>query len=231
MVVIMSNIQKIHDALFSITSKTKILENKLEVSVGNSKLGDTTLIINMGTATDCPSAALGMCNAINSGAKCYALKAEQLYANNVPAYRHRQFSYWRNTTGLTIANDIIQKIAGRSGKPIKFVRINEARDAWDIEDFKKLNIIAKKLKNFNIVTYGYTARKDLIPEVRKFKELHFLVKGSGFTEAEAEGINGITAIIKTKEELPEGYFLCGGSCKKCSMCMQPNNKNIAFLKH
>jgi hypothetical protein len=228
----MNKQDRLNNALKTLTDKVeKLAKSKLSVSIGNTKLNFDTMIINMGTAQECPSKALGICNAINSGVKCYALKAEQLYSNNVPTYRQNQFKYWRFTTATTIANDIINKISLRQGKPIKYIRFNEAGDAWDIEDFKKLNIIAKKLKNFNITTYGYTARKDLMPELRKFKELHFLVKGSGFTENEAQGINGITAIINKKEELPEGYFLCPGSCKTCDVCMKPTKQNIAFIKH
>ena len=204
---------------------------KLNISFGNHKLGDNILIINMGTATDCPSAKLGLCNAINNGIKCYALKAEIQYPNTVPNYRYKQFEYWRNNTATKITNDIIEKIKSRNGSPVKYLRFNEAGDAWDINDFKKLNIIAKKLKNFNIITYGYTARSDLILEVQKFKEIHFLVKGSGFTKEQAEGINGMTTIISKDQEVPEGFILCPGSCKSCSFCMQNKKFNIAFRKH
>lgn len=213
---------KVNDALKSIQTKVKNDHNELEVSFGNSKLGSHTLIINMGTAMDCPSAKLGMCNAINSGAKCYALKAEQLYANNVPDYRHRQFSYWRKNTGTKIANDIIAKIGNRSSDPIKYVRFNEAGDFWDQEDITKLNVVAKKLKNFGIIVYGYSARKDL-----DFSKALFLVKGSGHDK----GNNGRTEIISKDDPIPEDFKLCPGSCKSCNLCMVNKKFNIAFRKH
>jgi hypothetical protein len=196
--------------------------NDLEIKYGNAKLGINTIIINMGTATDCPSAKLGMCNAINLGIKCYALKAEEQYPNSVPAYRYRQFEYWRNNTGNKIANDIIQKIANKTGDPIKYIRFNESGDFWDQEDIKKLSIIAKKLKNFGIVTYGYTARHDL-----NYDKVEFLVKGSGHTK----GNNGMTTIITKDQEVPEGFKLCPGSCKSCNLCMVNKKFNIAFRRH
>jgi len=220
----MNKQQKLNKALQNITNKVLKLksEDKLVVSNGNSKIGDTTLIINMGTATECPSAALGMCNAVKQGAKCYALKAEQLYKHRAPYSRQRQFSYWRNTTATNITKDLIKKISSRNGRPIKYIRFNEAGDFWDQRDVKKLSTIAKKLKNFNIVVYGYTARRDL-----DFSDVHFLVKGSGHKK----GNNGETTIINKNDDIPEGYRECPGSCKTCNLCMVDKKFNIAFRKH
>jgi len=217
--------QKVNKALKDITEKVAEVKStdKLNVSIGNAKLGSNTLIINMGTATDCPSAALGMCNAVASGAKCYALKAEIQYKTGTTDYRHRQFNYWRKNTATIIANDLIAKIGNRTGKaPIKYIRFNEAGDFWDQNDIKKLSIVAKKLKNFGIVVYGYTARKDL-----DFKDVHFLVKGSGHKK----GNNGITTIIDADAKIPKGYRECPGSCKTCNLCMVNKKFNIAFRKH
>ena len=214
--------QKINELLQTISLKVKESTAKLDVSIGNTKLDNNTLIINMGTAIDCPSAKLGMCNAIKNGATCYAQKAELLYTNNVPDYRRRQFSYWRNNTATKIGNDIIKKIGNKTGGPIKYIRFNEAGDFWDQADVKKLSQIAKKLKNFGIVTYGYTARRDL-----DYSNVHFLVKGSGHKK----GNNGMTTIIAKDEDVPEGFKLCPGSSKSCNLCMVPKGFNIAFRRH
>ena len=217
----MNTQKKITNILKELTNKIENTNNILKISNGNLKLGNNTLIINMGTAKECPSAALGMCNAVKSGAKCYALKAEQLY-KQVEPYRQRQFSYWRNNTATKIANDIIMKIASRRSTPIKYVRFNESGDFWDQLDVKKLDTIAKKLKNFGIVVYGYTSRKDL-----DFKNVSFLVKGSGHNK----GNNGMTTILDKNDPIPEGYKLCPGSCKTCNLCMVDKKFNIAFRKH
>ena len=216
--------KKVQTTLKTITKKFRKMNTgtELGVAMGNAKLGNNTLIINMGTATDCPSAALGMCNAIKQGATCYALKPEIQYKEHTTNYRHKQFSYWRNNTATAIANDLIKKIASRNGSPIKYVRFNEAGDFWDQNDIKKLSTVAKKLKNFNIVTYGYTARRDL-----DFKDVNFLVKGSGHSK----GNNGMTTIIETDASIPEGFRECPGSCKTCNLCMVDKKFNIAFRKH
>jgi len=216
--------QIVQSTIKNITKKFNKLQTgtELGVALGNAKLGSSTLIINMGTATDCPSAALGMCNAIAQGAKCYALKPEIQYKDHTTNYRHKQFSYWRNNTATTIVKDLVAKIGSRNGSPIKYVRFNEAGDFWDQSDIKKLSIVAKKLKNFNIVTYGYTARRDL-----DFKDVNFLVKGSGHNK----GNNGMTTIINKNDAIPEGFRECPGSCKSCSICMSNKKINIAFRKH
>ena len=218
----MDNKKKIRSLIKIIRTKShNIKHNTLEISNGNYKLSKSTLIINMGTALDCPSAKLGMCNALKCGATCYALKAERLYPN-VPEFRYRQFSYWRNNNATKIYKDIVAKISIRNGKPIKYLRFNEAGDFWDQNDVKKLSIIAHKLKNFNIITYGYTARSDL-----DFSNIEFLVKGSGHTN----GNNGSTTIINKDDVIPEGYIECPGSCKTCDECMTNIKSNIAFRKH
>jgi len=217
----MNKLQKINKLLKKMALVTND-SNILEISIGNTKLGKNTLILNMGSATNCPSKELGMCNAVKNGAKCYALKAEQLY-KQVEPYRQRQFNYWRNNSATTISNDIIKKIADKkSSIPIKYIRFNEAGDFWDQHDIKKLDVIAKKLRNFGIVVYGYTSRKDL-----NFKNVSFLVKGSGHNK----GNNGMTTILDKNEEIPEGYKLCPGSCKSCNLCMVDKKYNIAFRKH
>ena len=220
----MNKQQRLNNTLKAISIKAKnVKENDmLNVTYGNSKLGDDTLIINMGTATDCPSAKLGMCNAVKKGAFCYALKAEIQYKTSTTDYRHRQFSYWRNNTATNITNDLIKKISSRNGKSVRYIRFNEAGDFWDQRDIKKLSIIAKKLKNFNIIVYGYTARRDL-----DFSDVHFLVKGSGHKK----GNNGETTIINKNDDVPEGFRECPGSCKTCNLCMVDKKFNIAFRKH
>ena len=202
------------------------LNTDIEISNGNMKLSKNTIIINMGSATNCPSNILGMCNAVKSGVKCYALKAEKLYPNSLK-YRERQFTYWRSNSADSILKDIIRKISNRnSNTSIKYIRFNESGDFWDQHDIKKLSTIAKRLKNFGIITYGYTARYDL-----DFKHIHFLVKGSGFTKKQAKDINGRTIIINKTDPIPDTFLKCPGSCKTCDACFKPDKQNIAFIKH
>ena len=197
---------------------------ELKAKFGNHKLGEDILIFNMGTAKACPSLKLGMCNAVKTGVKCYALKPEIQYKDRVVHYRTQQKEYWDSTSATKIANDIVKKIWTRRGKATKYFRFNEASDFHSQKDVDKLSKIAYKLKNFNIITFGFTSRKDL-----DFTDVNFLVKGSGFTIK--TGGNGTTTIVKKGENIPTGFFQCKESCKICDYCMTNDSKNIAFKQH
>jgi hypothetical protein len=96
-----------------------------------------------------------------------------------------------------------------------------------------LNLLAEYLKlEHNIVTYGYTARRDL-----NFRNAHFLVKGSSHDS----GNNGKTIVLKKDtisdhlstltEDEKKSWVVCPMSCKKCDICKEPTGKNIIFPMH
>lgn len=216
---------------------------KLELSLGNDKIGDDTIIFNMGSATYCPSRARGFCKL---GDACYAYRAENMYPATGP-YRDRQEFYWKRNTAFDIGNDIINALKSRRGKvdgklvpmidKIKYFRFNESGDFWSQASVKKLDIIASMLAYYNIKTYGYTARKDL-----DFSNVCFNVKGSSHNK----GNNGITIARPQKviddcpipgayrEEIlgANRYFtICPGLCADCDFCKENNGMNIVFPLH
>ena len=188
---------------------------------GNNKLPKTTMIFNMGTATNCPSKHLGLCECINKGIKCYAEKPEIQYKDHVINYREKQKTYWQYYSKTNITLDIIHLINRRKNET-KLFRFNESGDFYTQNDVDKLSYIAGELKDIGITTYGYTARKDL-----NFKNVNFLVKGSFHNN----GNNGSCIIINKNDKVPKGFILCPGSCKTCNRCAQNNKLNIAFIKH
>lgn len=193
----------------------------LELKYGNHKLGESIAIFNMGTAKECPSKQLGLCSVINSGIKCYAMKAEEQYPNTVPAARKRQELYWKKATSDEIIEYLFKKIDNRR-KKTKYLRVNESGDFWNQDDIAKLSTIASMLQIKNIVTYTYSARSDL-----DFSNVSFLIKGSNHDK----GNNGKAVVIAKNEPVPKGYVECPGSCGKCIMCMSNKKINIAFRKH
>ena len=78
-----------------------IKHNGLELSIGNSKLDNTFMILNMGDAMSCPSAKLNFCDQTNI---CYARQAEKQY-KAVLAYRQRQKKYWLSHSSNRIIDD------------------------------------------------------------------------------------------------------------------------------
>jgi len=193
----------------------------LRIKFGNHKLGDDTGIFNMGSASTCPSKLLGLCEVVNKGIKCYAEKPEQQYPNTVPAYRNAQEAYWKNTDAARILSEIYERIQARR-KQTRFIRYNESGDFFSQDDVRKLSYIAEGLRTLGIITYGYTARKDL-----DFRNAKFLVKGS----ENAAGNNGTCTVIGKGDEAPDGYIICPGSCKHCNLCKIDRGHNIAFRRH
>lgn len=187
--------------------------NGLEVTIGNRKLGQDTMIINMGSATDCPSRALGYCRVRD----CYALKAERLHPQVLP-YRRRQEAYWRNTKATQILHDI--RVILRRFPKIRFIRFNESGDFWSQDDITKLDFLAVMLDKVEI--YGYSARKDL-----NFQGAQFRCKSSGHDN----GNNGQTIVIPKTATAPAGYKLCPTDCRVCNLCKSGRGYNIAFHKH
>lgn len=230
----------------------KYTYNTLEVMRGNNKIGLDTLILNMGSATSCPSKALGLCKL---GNKCYALKAERLYKDCLP-YRTRQAHYWLNNDGDKIIEDFEGLLTSRRTKVdgvlvvlravIKYIRLNESGDFYTQECITKAEQIAKYFwQNYKIQVYTYTARADLDYENVRY----LLVKGSGHDKcpngmtiarpkAELQntynvlqtGIAGINPAIRENDKT---YLVCPGDCRDCYHCKTrlPGGPNIVFAIH
>ncbi len=150
---------------------------------GNAKVGENTLIINMGPATTCPSAERGLCPIAG---KCYAARDERLYEARgaIMPYRQKQQAYWLGNDAEQIAFDIQEIFEGyerilakrfekaykeakaahrkrpKREAPKKIVRWNESGDFHSMECIEKLMKIAELTPD--ILHYTYTHRTDLI---------------------------------------------------------------------
>lgn len=174
---------------------------EFEYSIGNSKIGKDTIIVNMGSATDCVSYKLGLCKI---GQRiCYAMKAERQYPSVLP-YRRRQMEYWRFTAPADIAFDIYSIVKRHKG--IKYVRFSEAGDFSTQRDVEKLFLVAKVLAGLRVVVYGYTARRDLDFTARPS---NCVMQGSGFM---------IDNEFRVVSSYSKGAIRCKQDCRKCMLC-------------
>lgn len=189
---------------------------------GNIKIPSSTAIFNMGAAENCPSKALGLCAACKAGVKCYAMKAEWLYPEPLP-YRLRQEEFWKQVTAEEFALQFIAINSCKIHKPLNALRLNESGDFWSQACVDKAEAIARILKQYGIVTYGYTSRSDL--SYKRLKALR--LSGSGF---KTKGIVNVFKIIETKADKPKGYGLCPMDCNICTRCMKAGMKT-AVLSH
>lgn len=184
------------------------------VSNGNRKIGDDTLILNMTSATDCPSKALGLCKIPGI---CYAMKAERQYPQVLP-YRRAQTLQWDKMTAGEIGAGLMA-IVRAARHEIKYVRFSEAGDFRTQADVDKMSELAEYLNTFNIRVYGYTARQDL-----DFSRIssNMIVNGSGFKVS-----NNFQAVPKTQPL----QLMCPGNCRSCSLCKTSNNLTIGVAFH
>jgi hypothetical protein len=207
--------------------------NGLSLSTGNVKVKSNqgiTLILNMGSASDCPSMKLGLCVVCNMDAaglpvRCYAKSSEQ-FMPCTKSYREQQGAYWHAHTATEIIADLDAILSiGKRGSKVKAFRFNEAGDFTSPVCIEKANAIATYLREkWNIKKiWTYTARQDLAPHL---VNLSFTVKGSGWNAP-----NGQTIVVCGKETvLPKGYRECPGDCSICSLCAV-KGVNIAFRSH
>ncbi len=188
-------------------------------SFGNTKLPKTTAIFNITPARDCPSQKLGLCQ-LKDAKKCYALKAERMYKQVIP-FRERQKLFWENCTIDEFVNEL-----NKCKKKVTHLRLNESGDFRNQDDVEKANKIAEKLRVIGIVTYCYTARKDL--DFSKATTL--VVNGSGFM------VDNNFSVGYTEDELLEyvgtsKMFVCVQNCSICRICTKKGNKFIKIRLH
>lgn len=184
---------------------------QIKYSIGNMKVGDDTLIMNITSATDCPSKKKGFCDI--KGARCYALKAEELY-KNVLQYRRCQEQLWDLLTADQIAMQI-NEINRQLG--IRYVRFQESGDFRNQEDLNKMARIASLIVP---LPYVYTARRDLDFSGRG----RLVVNGSGFMVD-----NSFNVMEKTDSE--DGRIMCAMNCRVCDLCKFSKGIEIYNKKH
>lgn len=197
----------------------------MKVSIGcNRKVGADTAILNMCSATDCPSCKLGLCQ-VGGHKKCYAMKAERIYKNVLP-YRRAQEEQWKTLTVKEIIEGL-EKLKEKKHvddktkfkEDLKYIRFSEAGDFKTQEDVDKMSAIAEGLKG-KFVVYGYTARKDL--DFSKVSD-NMVVNGSNFM---------VHNNFKAVAEIPCNYpHQCAGDCRICNMCKIRHGVTILIKMH
>jgi len=191
---------------------------KKHVSKGNKKV--PYYILNMGSATDCPSRKSGACKVVDI---CYAMKAERLYKQVLP-YRRRQAELWQSVTANEYVDALI-KMQSRSRTNKKVLRFSEAGDFATQADVDKMATIAQMLKAQGWTIYGYTTRTDL--DLSALLEVCQVNLSNDSTAWIKAGANRFMAV-----DAPSGNnFVCVGDCTKCKLCLNKRGKIIEVVKH
>lgn len=222
--------------------------SSLKYSIGNSKIGDDTLILNMGTAMNCPSAKLGLCSLAHrkhgGDGSCYALKAEYLYPSSIPyrSIQKIQFDLWE---AEKIAHEMFKVIyKKRNGKRIKYVRFNESGDFHSVEQVRKAGKIARLVQEFCHMAeipvvrfYTYTHRSDIFlgnDELISSLPSNFVINGSNFKVHNEFRVLDISRSERDKkvDGIKINRYTCLDDCSKCSLCkVRSTGITIIQAKH
>jgi len=197
------------------------MKTVIEFTKGNKKLPKTTYILNVGSAHDCPSDKLGLCEVSD---KCYAKKAEIQYPDVLP-FRKRQRNVFNRCNAETIASGLLDSSKrSRKNKMLHF-RFSEAGDFRSQKDCDKMADICRILSANGVKCYGYTARTDLdLTGLLLFASVNV---SNDLNSWKAKGANRFKAVEKyTKKNLR-----CAGSCKICDICSRFKGKTVEVEIH
>jgi hypothetical protein len=203
---------------------------KPKVTFGNKKLPETTMIMNITSATDCPARKLGMCQLDHCGigsSKCYALKAEKFRPDTL-AHRRKQQAWWDQPAGDMIAS--FKLLRSKMRRKITAVRVGESGDFRNLSDVLKLVVLAAG--NKDLTWYLYTAREDLFTDaVQRTLPRNVVVNGSGWMAD-----NGFYAVPRdaarpVAKEGVKKIAWCAGDCRKCTLCLKKGGVAIYAREH
>lgn len=206
------------------------IENEImPCKVGNLKIGDDTIIINVNHALNCFSSKNGYCENCNC---CYAKKSSTNYKNSCLYGLASEISF--NRLSIEQIIEAIEKTI-KEAKNIKFIRFNEAGDFKSLEQFFKANKIAKYFfDTYNIITYTYTHNKELLSNKEDIKNSYIVMNwsikaGDGFKSAIT--CNNPSDLPKYLAETDK-YIICEGKCHHCSYCKDKDDlRTVVFINH
>lgn len=190
---------------------------------GNSKLPQSTLIVNLTSAKHCPSKARGLCKVADV---CYAIDCEELYKYYLP--KNLFVEKWLYQTPSNIIIELMTAYLRYAPEQITCIRLNEAGDFIHQNQIVQWNRIAQYFyQTFGIVTYTYTARIDLDYTVAPY----IIVNGS---------LPGIAGAIRQYYCVPPAFFdnytpgpnefKCPADCTRCNVCSTRNFKGIVYCR-
>jgi hypothetical protein len=178
------------------------------VAKGNKKLPKSTRIFNSGSATECPSRKLGLCQCPD---KCYAMKAERQYPNVKP-YRERQREITLDIVPEVFAFALLDHSDNCKHKMQAF-RFNEAGDFESQEQISWFVRVCSILYVHGVKCYGYTARTDLdLSQLLKVSVVNVSNDCGHWIE---RGANRFIAVDRYTGTRPA----CAGDCRKCKLCL------------
>lgn len=201
-----------------------------KVSFGNKKLPKTTLIFNLPAVNTCPGKT-EFCKK-----NCYALKAERIYPQVLPARKHNlKLTLTENFIPSmieTIQKDHFFKSGKNKGKAkIETVRIHESGDFYSQAYLNAWYVIALEFPSIKFYAYTKSFHLNFAG-----KPSNFVLIGS-FDETSTNDarilhnekrayFNNTFSIVGKKEQAS-----CIQDCTTCNLCWMGNDKNLTVNLH
>lgn len=208
-----------------INERHEIDSSSAMVVFGNKKIPLDHAIVNIVSATDCPSAKLGMCGLAN---KCYARAEESRWKKTRQCNdnRHEVYNHLSDTEWIGLIRDYIDEYERLKGMPVVAIRIHEAGDFIDQHSVERVNMLAEIMAERNITVYAWTSRTDLDFSNRKF-----------ILNASTQKVNSYDRLFLGKPELwvlgrtlNDFEYICPGFCDGCDVCSEKNHIKVVYCK-
>lgn len=218
--------------------KDKQHNNIMTHIIGNDKIGEDTLCINISSGLNCPMNILNKCSNSNI---CYACNQnKQYFKNTVPKNIINQTIInkiiLRQITLHEVLNnlvhDIICEYTNKQINNLKFLRFNVEGDILNNDILKVCDTISHTLKTvFNLKEcYTYTHNYDLNFKIAE----NIVINCSDFKKQGYKSVHTIDRLNKKliKKIINKSVILCSGDCNNCSYCKNKKDlRPIYFLKH
>lgn len=211
------------------TQEKCLVEKVMPVIIGNDKVGDDTLCINMSSSFNCYSAHMGYCEHCDgkTNHSCYARALEDPFKNTLS--QNLVCGYLFDTLSI---DELIQQVSKTIIKnDIKFIRYGSFGDFKSIEQFNKANILSEFVfKEFGVISYTYTHNKELDVNIL---ENSYITVNYSYKTGKKDVKHCITAFKWEKKYLNDSkYVICNGDCYKCPYCKDKDDKRIiVFMAH
>ena len=228
-------LRSILEACLHISDNSKaleyILEDEMPSKIGNLKIGNDTLIINVNHALNCYSDKMGYCEHCKD---CYAKKAPCTYKNSFLYGFASEIQFNKLSIDEIISSLKNQFKKELANNEIKFIRFNEAGDFKSFDIFKKANTIAEYFfKEYGIISYSYTHNKELKDHQKAIKNSYIIINWSFSMDKEykqAITCNNLKDLVKYYND--KNYVICTGKCYHCSYCKDKNDlRTVVFVNH
>lgn len=216
----------------SATSKALNYVNNgvMPVKIGNSKIGEDTIIINCNHALNCYCSKKGYCSIKKD---CYAKKSSSTYVNSCLYNLAAEINFKKLSTEKIISD--IEDVINSADSDIKFIRFNEAGDFINYALFKKANKIATYfMKKYDMISYAYTHNKELERYMTDINNSNIVLNYSYNVKT---SLDVKKCIVINKSDIynyinDNNYVICGGVCSCCSYCKnKKDNRTVVFVNH